>query len=397
MTRKVVRAMRLPGAVALKGAVMVAIASVAGAGAARAVDGPYVTGGAGASFLRESDIDARSGGTTGAGTLDYKPGFRAHGGIGWTFLDRFRVEAEGSWSRNGVDSATVKRVGNQSIAGAQVRLDDIKGDVDIYQAGINAYIDFPIEGRLVPYLGAGAAWTPIKLGDLKATVSGTTFAINDPPTKHLLAVNAMAGVGYKITDQLSASVGYRFSWIPGDFEFTDSATRASVTLDYGAHSVGAALRFSFGPSSSRPTLASASALAPNVPPPNAPPPTDWDMTAPPPAPPPMPVVRPPMAAAPPASAAAPPPVEDLARAASGAYGVQVGAYRDRREAERAWPDVRARYRGLLTDAQPVVVRADLRGRGVFHRLYAGGLSQADARRICQEIKRSGRWCDVARL
>jgi Flp pilus assembly protein TadD len=81
-----------------------------------------------------------------------------------------------------------------------------------------------------------------------------------------------------------------------------------------------------------------------------------------------------------------------ARAATGNYVVQLGAYGSARLVEKAWATVQQRYD--LGDHAPLTARVTL-SKGTFHRLsVAGFTSQADASLTCRTIKGKGGACFV---
>ena len=64
---------------------------------------------------------------------------------------------------------------------------------------------------------------------------------------------------------------------------------------------------------------------------------------------------------------------------------------------KGWTQLRRAHQSLLGNLQPEVSRVNLgAGKGVFFRLIAGPLaSQAEADRICRELKAKRQFCDTA--
>lgn len=114
--------------------------------------------------------------------------------------------------------------------------------------------------------------------------------------------------------------------------------------------------------------------------------------APSPAPEPKPAAEPaaePAAAPPPAVAAPPAPV--------GAFRVQLGAFRDEAAARREWDRLTRRYPDVLSGLTLRVQQVDLgAGKGVFHRIQGGMLTEAAADRVCATLKSRNQACLLVR-
>lgn len=138
----------------------------------------------------------------------------------------------------------------------------------------------------------------------------------------------------------------------------------------------------------RPARQTAPVRTAELPPSAAQPGTSYDVPgrAPPPAPAPAPVRAPaaaPVRAVPARQAAAPKP----APAAGAGWRVQLGAFRDRANAESLWQRAHARVSGLRS-LQPIMVRA-----GAVTKLQAGPVATAaQAANVCRQVKASGADC-----
>ena len=83
--------------------------------------------------------------------------------------------------------------------------------------------------------------------------------------------------------------------------------------------------------------------------------------------------------------------------ASGAFVVQIGAYRALEEAESGWLAFVSRHGDLTSGWAPDIQRADLGERGVFHRLRVAGFeTREDAAAWCSQLDARGQSCLVAR-
>jgi hypothetical protein len=76
--------------------------------------------------------------------------------------------------------------------------------------------------------------------------------------------------------------------------------------------------------------------------------------------------------------------------------VHIASYRSEEAARNGWTQLRRAHPQLLGNLQPDVARVNLgAGKGVFFRLMAGPLpSQAEADRICRELKARRQFCDT---
>ena len=89
---------------------------------------------------------------------------------------------------------------------------------------------------------------------------------------------------------------------------------------------------------------------------------------------------------------APAPVAQ-APAASGAYVLQIGAYKSQAEADGAWNTYKAKHAALLAGYSPNVAQADLGDKGTWYRLRIAGFSSKDvASALCDRLKADGGGC-----
>jgi cell division protein FtsN len=91
------------------------------------------------------------------------------------------------------------------------------------------------------------------------------------------------------------------------------------------------------------------------------------------------------------------PAARTAPAATGAYFLQIGAYKSQADAEAAWKTFRARHATLLAGHGLDVQRVDLGDKGIWYRARAGGFSDRDvAVAMCERLKADGGTCFLAR-
>ncbi len=79
------------------------------------------------------------------------------------------------------------------------------------------------------------------------------------------------------------------------------------------------------------------------------------------------------------------------------WSVQIASANSEDGAWSTWKKMRLRH-ALLTDAQPVVVRADLGTKGIFYRVRLSGFADQDAAKdTCMKLKSKGVACFVSKL
>jgi cell division septation protein DedD len=80
--------------------------------------------------------------------------------------------------------------------------------------------------------------------------------------------------------------------------------------------------------------------------------------------------------------------------ASGRFVVQIGAYANANQVEKAWSQAQRRYR-FDDSSQPLSTTVTIPGRGMFHRLSIAGFDdRGDASQLCASIRARGGACFV---
>ncbi len=93
------------------------------------------------------------------------------------------------------------------------------------------------------------------------------------------------------------------------------------------------------------------------------------------------------------AAASAPPAPAATPAASGAYVLQIGAYKSQAEADAAWNTYKTKHAALLAGYSPNVAQADLGDKGTWYRLRIAGFSSKDvAEGLCDRLKADGGGC-----
>ncbi len=98
------------------------------------------------------------------------------------------------------------------------------------------------------------------------------------------------------------------------------------------------------------------------------------------------------ALAPPAAAIAAPP-----RIATGAFVLQIGAYKSQSDADDAWKTYQAKHAALLSGFGESVQKADLGDKGTWYRLRVGSFTDKSAAAgLCDRLKAEGGACFLAK-
>jgi cell division protein FtsN len=80
-----------------------------------------------------------------------------------------------------------------------------------------------------------------------------------------------------------------------------------------------------------------------------------------------------------------------------AYRVQLGAFRSTDAAEKAWLDLQKKHNALLQGLPHKVQSVEIKGKGMFYRLQAGGYkNKVAASSLCGDLKKAKQDCLVAK-
>jgi opacity protein-like surface antigen len=198
-----------------------AIAALAWAGPALSEEpsGFYFELAPGATLPLDSELDGGVG-------LEADTGFDATGAIGYGFNGGARLEFEVSFRRNELSQTTAAGTAfGVPVAAGQ----PIDGDQSFVVWMLNGYYDIPLEGRLVPYIGAGAGGVRVALES-----SGLALDVHEAG----FAYQGLAGVRYRISPNVWARLGY------GYFA-TDELAFAATDASFASHVVELGLAIGF--------------------------------------------------------------------------------------------------------------------------------------------------------
>ena len=178
----------------------------------------------------------------GPGMLDnVGSGWFAGGGVGTQFFEHFRGEIvytyRGGYRLDQLDAATPP---------TQFRFDLASNSVMA-----NGYVDFPLRFfGVVPFVGAGVGWSQTNMSNL-SIMNGSSAASAPGGTSNNFGWQAMAGVGFAVTDGIIVDLFYRY------FDGGHIKTRAGQIVSSGvvvgtyqgaegsfhAHELGVSIRF----------------------------------------------------------------------------------------------------------------------------------------------------------
>ncbi len=186
----------------------------------------YVSGFGAWNFLMDADIEV---GGASAGDAEFSQGFALGGAVGFRFVDDFRAEIEGSYRQNDLDLVFTANA---------------DGDATSLALMANGYYDFPdiggaLRSPLRPYLGGGIGVARVAWNDV--TVGATSIVDDD---EFIIAYQAMAGLGFGVTDAVTLTVDYRFFATPS-VELERAGGSNALEADNLNHMVSAGLRVEF--------------------------------------------------------------------------------------------------------------------------------------------------------
>jgi OOP family OmpA-OmpF porin len=211
-----VRVIRMKSVRAL-GGIAPAAALIMGLGAAaparaQFIEGPYVAGAIGMNYLDDAKfrLDGRLNqgmtalGQPNGGQLGFDFGGVGLLSLGWGFSNGIRLEIEGSYRSNEVDSA--KGAAGLASPGAH------GGRQDSYGAMGNALVDLVRIGPFLPYVGIGAGYLVTSFNDLNGRPGNGSLRLRGDDTGGAFAFQGIAGLGFVI-DQvpgLTLTAEYRY-------------------------------------------------------------------------------------------------------------------------------------------------------------------------------------------
>ena len=186
--------------------------SAAQSARAQFIEGPYVAGAIGLNYLDDAKfrLDGRlNQGMTALGQPNGGQLGFDHGGVGllslgWGFSNGIRLEIEGSYRSNEVDSAN----GAAGLASPGAH----GGRQDSYGLMGNALVDLVRIGPFLPYVGIGAGYLVSSFNDLNGRPGNGSLRLRGDDTGGAFAVQGIAGLGFIINQVpgLTLTAEYRY-------------------------------------------------------------------------------------------------------------------------------------------------------------------------------------------
>lgn len=215
-------------------AALSAVGQFAAAGAAQAQ--VYVSGNIGGMFVADPDLEESAPVYAGTGSLGLDPGWGVNGALGHAW-GLFRVEGEISYRMAELDSLTVDSLTAAGLTLTGLGTFPISGDMSILAFLANGWRDFKTGTDFKPYIGGGIGI---------ANVGFDLGAAEDDDW--VFAYQAGVGLGYELTKNVTASLGYRFFGTTTAEYSTQTAAFGTVTDDVGpiyTHNIELGFRVSF--------------------------------------------------------------------------------------------------------------------------------------------------------
>lgn len=241
----------------IKSALIAAAATLAIAPAAHAYQGFYGAIGAGLNYIQpDQDIES-SGAFVFDSEADYDNGIGVYSALGYDFGNNWRSELEFAYRQNDVRHLAGDGLGFFGWPA-------LDGDMNVKSLMLNIIRDFKSSGSVTPYIGAGFGATSYSANYNGADFGSGALAINDSSTR--LAGQAIAGLAFKLAENLTLDVSYRYFTAAGTPKFEGSLTSMlpvfdeeteslilvpttnpiTIRNDYDTHSIFAGLRWNFG-------------------------------------------------------------------------------------------------------------------------------------------------------
>ena len=134
----------------------------------------------------------------------------------------------------------------ENAAKGEKKLD---GGVSAFAFMVNAYYDLNLDGKLVPYVGAGLGVLNLST-DVESAEGVTTGTVLIDDSDSVFAYQVGAGLGYKIGElgggsDVTLSVDYRYLASFEDPEFIGELTGDIVETEFSGHHIGGGIRLAF--------------------------------------------------------------------------------------------------------------------------------------------------------
>lgn len=171
--------------------------------------GPYVSLSLG--YLQLADTDGKVDGEKFKNT--HNPGYAIQGAGGYRFNEWLRAELELGYQRSSLDD----------IDGLLGQSFNAEGDIDIFTAAVNGFVEWPVTEMLTPYAGAGIGVAHTDLHDVALRIGGTKVKGDDDTSTDLL-LQGEVGVSVAVAENWDLVPAYRYAWIDNGGDGIDDTT-----------------------------------------------------------------------------------------------------------------------------------------------------------------------------
>ena len=207
------------------------VAALAAAGSANAATGWYMSLGAGANWLPDSDVSFFTGKRA---TTEYETGYAVAGALGYDW-GRWRAEFEVAYRDNNVDCIS----GNYFGAGC-VDPGSNNGIWELSQM-VNVLYDFDLSGRFSASVGAGVGGVLVVASQAIGIPGGGNFS---PDLDDYVLAGQLIGEGaYDLTDRWQVYADYRYMLADDPESVVNSSGFGSTSWEKSDHSVMVGFRF----------------------------------------------------------------------------------------------------------------------------------------------------------
>ncbi len=176
----------------------------------------YVSGAGGATWFEQADSQVNGNSLE----TSFDTGYVFLGAGGYRFGNGFRAEGEFGYRRSSTDSTQVN-------SGPEFNTD---GSMSALSFMANGYYDFDVGMKIKPYIGGGIGVARVSANDIR--INGTQL-VDDSDT--VFAYQAIGGLGYDLTQNLTAFVEYRyFATVDPSFKASNGGNYDSQFMSHNA-------------------------------------------------------------------------------------------------------------------------------------------------------------------
>jgi opacity protein-like surface antigen len=203
--------------------------------AAQGRPGGYASVFLGVSLLDDTNVTTDVYPDTYFDRIEFDPGVYVGGTAGYDF-GMIRLEGELSYRQNEMDKLTDRGNTGFDYSG-------VDGDVGVFTAMANAFLDLHNDSPITPYIGGGMGLATIYISETSATIDGIRQPIYAEDDESVFAYQAGVGLDIALNRQTSLDIGYRY--FETEKARFNSDWEQSKSLKLQSHNVAVGFRFKF--------------------------------------------------------------------------------------------------------------------------------------------------------